>query len=179
MLKTLLWDMDGVLANWCKHVCDTFGHDYDDTIKNWNGGYEVADQFKISEAELWSRIDKISDWWETIPPYEWLPELLKIAKHYPSYICSAPSRSPNCVSGKVKWLKQHTKFDRNIVLTPHKWLLAKENTILIDDSDKKIDDFKAAGGNTILFPQPWNSGGYHPEPAKYVIEQILRIGGDD
>ena len=46
---------------------------------------------------------------------------------------------------------------RRYALTPQKHLLAGPNRILIDDNDRNIEAFRAAGGIGILFPQPWNA----------------------
>jgi hypothetical protein len=38
-----------------------------------------------------------------------------------------------------------------------KFLCAKPDNILIDDSDKNCNSFIKAGGKAILVPQPWNN----------------------
>lgn len=48
---------------------------------------------------------------------------------------------------------------RNVVFTPAKYLCAAPNRVLIDDTEKKISEFHACGGNTILFPQLYNFAG--------------------
>ena len=73
------------------------------------------------------------------------------------HISTSPSRAPASSMGKVHWLQQF--FDprfRQYMLGSHKYLMAKPGVVLIDDSDVKCTKFIEAGGDAIVFPQPWN-----------------------
>lgn len=49
------------------------------------------------------------------------------------------------------------------------------NQILIDDRDKNVDHFIAAGGNAILFPQVWNSNHAVQDRMKFVADELGRL----
>jgi len=74
-------------------------------------------------------------------------------------ILSSPSDLPACVEGKVEWLHRFTRNPRykDFMLGRRKYLCAAPGRILVDDSQHNIDAFRKAGGEGIVFPQPWNS----------------------
>lgn len=172
----LFFDMDGVLANFNKAVCETFGHDHKVVIENWSDDWAICSQLGITKGQMWKKIDAIHDWWEHIPPHDWLKSLLNLADRYESYILSAPHITPSCASGKIAWLNKHTKFNGRVILTKHKYLCAAPNRVLIDDNDLKCKEFKEAGGHVILFPQVWNSNRqFADDPITYVFNELERI----
>ena len=46
-----------------------------------------------------------------------------------------------------------------------KQLLAGKNRILIDDSQRNVEQWKQAGGRAVLVPQPWNWADPVPQDA--------------
>ena len=69
--------------------------------------------------------------------------------------CTAPSRNPLCIVGKSMWLDRYFPKVKRI-FTSEKYFCADPQTILIDDTDAKIEKFRKHGGRTVTFPQPWN-----------------------
>jgi hypothetical protein len=62
---------------------------------------------------------------------------------------------------------------RNYVMGPAKHLCANSKHVLIDDYDRNINNFKAAGGHTILFPQFWNvAHDFQGDKLKHVKDRI-------
>ena len=51
--------------------------------------------------------------------------------------------------------------------------LANYNTVLIDDDKTNCDEFRAAGGKSVLFPQPWNNAPYDTDYVFGYIEDII------
>jgi 5'(3')-deoxyribonucleotidase len=159
----LLLDMDGCICNWLGGVCKVFNKDYEQILANWTlGSFGVDKELGISEDEMWDEINKNETFWEDLEPYPHTQELLSLLKSYGSiYICTAPSRNPACAAGKMKWLQKHLpEIGRDFVITPQKWLLAKHGTVLVDDTDKVVDEFFKHGGSIVRFPQRWNIN-YH------------------
>ena len=66
--------------------------------------------------------------------------------------------NPGSWPGKVEWVHRYFRtFEKRLIITQApKSLLAKPDTLLIDDRDKNIEEFIAAGGQAILVPRPWN-----------------------
>jgi 5'(3')-deoxyribonucleotidase len=174
--KIILIDLDGVLAHFNKAVSDVFNIDYSNIEDNWTpGNWSIATELKLSEGEIWARINKIETFWEDIELYPYAKNLVKYLKSkYEVNVCTSPSYQVHCATGKMKWLLKHKfGFGRNIVITPQKHLLAGPNKVLIDDMDANCDKFKKHGGETILFPQVWNSGGKFDGDRLEYIKSVL------
>jgi len=90
-------------------------------------------------------------------------------------ICTDASWTPYAPEGKHEWLHEHGFKDLGPrVLTREKWLLAQPGAILIDDSPKQVEDFRACGGHAVLVPRLWNDGGEQPaeDTFRYIRSQV-------
>ncbi len=54
----------------------------------------------------------------------------------------------------------------------HKVRLAHPKAILVDDGDGNIEKFNQRGGNGVIFPSYWNSGGTTDNPMAVVLDRI-------
>lgn len=151
-------DMDGVLVDMVSGAFKSLNitdykippMEYDMT--KWEG-------VNLSTRDFWDAIDKTNEhFWANLDKYLWSDELVKLCEQYGDlFILTAPSRNPYCLAGKMMWIKKYyPQLVRKIIITPHKYLCAARNRILIDDTDAKIEKFAKHGGKTILFPQLWN-----------------------
>jgi 5'(3')-deoxyribonucleotidase len=152
----ILLDMDGVLANFVS-ASITAAHlpIAEEDVVDW-------DYYKpfCTLNQFWQRIGTLPYFWIKLEKYEWADELFKMCSLMAkTVIATSPSRCSACPSEKVNWLREQgylTADSTDYMLGPHKELMARENTILIDDSDRNIEAFRAAGGRAITFPQKWN-----------------------
>lgn len=152
--KVILLDMDGVCCDFVGAVCKLFGRDPAE-VSSWN----ISDDLGVSPSVFWTAINsRGSTFWETLKPLPWFEELYKTCTEIaPTCFCSAPTRSPNCVAGKLAWLQ--ARFGdtfRDYIFTARKELLARPGVLLIDDRRKNVERFLAAGGDGVLFPRPWS-----------------------
>lgn len=164
-------DVDGVLANWVEGIqlaaginpstWDTVGH----------GLLPTNQQEKIDAAMC------VKSFWVGLSRYPWADDLYtECKKHGEVVFCTQPFDSPNCLAGKYEWLANHfgATMDR-IVLMRNKWRLANPRALLIDDNVENCNRFQWAGGHSIIFPQPWNSGDLilsDPETRENTLQQI-------
>lgn len=161
MLKILL-DMDGVLCRWEKGVCDLFGLDYAQVMHDWTPGeFDIEHVIGVSEDDVWKAIDSAGEqWWANLEEYPWSRRLYgDCTKYGDTYFVTSPSQHPSSLSGKLLWMQRFTgdpKF-RNYMVGPKKYLCARHDQVLVDDSDKNINEFRRRGGFGILFPRPSNS----------------------
>ena len=96
-------------------------------------------------------MDQLSDdgFWryengQWVPSEKQLEALSQGAKPYVE-----ESFDPNCIPGKTKWLRTNVgvSTDRiNLVRRVQKQNFANKNSLLIDDYNKNISDFKKRGG---------------------------------
>lgn len=150
-------DMDGVLCNFEKRFQDL------------NKEHLTSSEYesKYGDKSIWPIIDADGEaYWTEMP---WMPdgqEMWQYVEKYNPTILSAPSRNPTSKSGKVQWLENHIKLPNyqvqtkakqgwdgvsKIILNSDKWRYATGSMdVLIDDTPKKIDGWRHAGGTGIL-----------------------------
>jgi 5'(3')-deoxyribonucleotidase len=148
-------DLDGVCCDFAGAAAAACGHPTH-RIDKW----DFFSDFGMTVDEFWKAVDaKGGAFWENLKEHAWFPSLYScLCKQGPVYFISAPSRSPNCLWGKQRWLQNRLGTDfTNYIFTQHKHLFAAPGRILIDDSEKNVQEWREAGGTALLFPQPWNS----------------------
>ena len=166
-LFKLFVDMDGVLCDFIKRFKELEENTENLTIDQYINKHGVKAAWKIVD-------DNGLKWWSHM---EWMPDGKELWDHVLQYnpcILSSPSRSRDSVNGKAIWCrrelgltqkeptvspKQHKDPEHNrwgedtkMIINTQKDLFAKrfENSILIDDTKKKIDGWVANGGIGIL-----------------------------
>ncbi len=130
-------DLDGVLTNFDKGYydltgIDITGHHYDD-------------------KQFWEPINKAGyDFWINL---EWTDDGKKLwnyVKKYNPQILSAPSKQNDSRIGKHDWVKRELPGTHLILRSAqHKCEFASPNSILIDDNETNIKQWKNAGGIAI------------------------------
>lgn len=127
-------DMDGVLSDF-----DTHGHAH--------GKYDAKGQPKWNELDF--------NWWATMPAFDGMKEFYADLKTIGNVrMLTSPTLSSECYRGKAEWVeKQWGKWglqDLIICRAGDKQFFARPNHILVDDRQKNIDEWVAAGGIGIL-----------------------------
>lgn len=178
----ILLDMDGVCVNFVKGVCEAVGRDYDATLKTWpKGEYDICKVLDVPPDDIWKVIGtKGRGFWKSLEPYPWFSKLYRLlsdlwpqAEEAKVFFATSPSWTPSSFSGKILWLQDRFGHEFcNYVFTPHKTLLARPFTVLIDDNDEHVEAFKRAGGAAILFPQPWNTAPETEDAVHYTMNKI-------
>jgi len=134
----------------------------------------VGGNFSKADRETrWSIINQIKGFWANVG---WKPNAKRLYDfiiRYDAHVLSAfTGRDPTSKVGKMKWLKKNTKFKRanvHLVLRSQKKSYAKTKdekpNVLIDDYDKNIREWEAAGGIGI----------HHTDVGK-TISELKRLG---
>lgn len=175
-IKRVLLDLDGVLVDFNGSVQRLFGV-RDIEVLDWS----LEKYIGVSEKEMWSRIDEQGPYfWANLPRYPWYAELMATVLDYDFTIATTPSKDPYSAYGKRLWLQQNLGREfTNYMIGKQKWLMARQDTVLIDDKDDNCKAFEQHGGHAIVFPQPWNS---RRDVARanlrmqYVKERLSEIG---
>lgn len=158
-MSTILLDMDGVIADFVGGVCQLFNRM--DLKEKWpNGVYELKEALGVSNNEIWRKINEAGpDFWNNLGYLDRGLVLYEkcLRAGMEVVICTSPSLDPSCVAGKLSWLQTLMgRGFRNYMFGCKKELMAGAG-ILIDDNDYNVTRFCDAGGQAILYPQPWNS----------------------
>ena len=146
----ILVDMDGVLVDFYSAACKT--HKRYDHPKGSSYLHKI---WGITKEQFWEPLDNRS-WWANLKPTVEFDEIIDQVSSYTYCVCSSPSGRPEVAAGKVEWLKKYLP-DTPWILTREKYILADDDTLLIDDSDYQVKSFVKAGGKALLIPRAWNS----------------------
>jgi len=159
-------DMDGVLVNFLKGIEKKLGHPHSETRYQKDSAYR---------KRFWSTIMKYSkdghEFWFELEPMDDMRELWNYVKKYDPEILTATGTSTKKNAGeqKRKWIKKHLGSGVKVNVTEHGSQkgpeFGGENKILIDDQQKSIKPWKAAGGVGIL----------HTSAAK-TIKRLKKLG---
>lgn len=168
-------DLDGVLANFCQAACDLHAPGtIDEYIVNYGRVVDInAHPYKqleiglgVSYEEFWDGITNAGEtFWvnmDILPYAIELWERLNDALPGQVSILTSPGAgvtAAESASGKYQWVFEHLGEDapyRTIVCpAPLKHHLAQSaggSNILIDDYDKNVEQWNAAGGRAIQWP---------------------------
>lgn len=131
----VLIDLDGVLADFALHA--------------QNHG-KMDDQDKVK----WNELDH--DWWASMPAFDGAKKFYDdLATMTNTSFLTTPSMGVECFSGKAAWLKSFVperswSILKDLIICSKKHLLATPSRILIDDREKNVAEWQAAGGIGIL-----------------------------
>lgn len=154
-------DLDGVLADFAAGVARLFGVDKDLVVKFGDRSHEAVG---LSQSEFWRRLYADGQkWWVDLPPYPWAARLVEACDAAgEAWIATSPPKDCTTVGGgKLEWLKRFVPEvykNRRYFIGSRKHILAAPGRVLVDDNLSKCEDFRRAGGQAVLFPQPWNGG---------------------
>lgn len=154
-------DLDGVLVDFVGGVMRDAGKPVAlrDDVTSWDG---IPDVLGCTDAEMW-RVLAVDDFgltfWRDLPWLEHGRELFaRLVDMASVTIMSAPCHDPNSAAGKLRWIEREIpSHARRYALTPCKAVFARPGAILVDDSGRNVDEFRAAGGRAFLWPATWNS----------------------
>lgn len=178
MVNYICLDIDGVMANWHKPCAELFGLTEDELMRRWPPmEFDIEHALGVTSEELWRRVDGGgAAYWADLEETPWARRLYDYCKSVaPTIFLTTPSHHPPSLAGKVEWMKRFTGNDkfRDYLIGQKKFMCAKPGTVLVDDADKNIDKFVAAGGHGITFPRIWNCMYAHDgDPCDFVISQI-------
>ena len=91
------------------------------------------------------------------------------------YLLTAPMPNLESASGKMMWVYENLPIylKRTIITQAPKHLLARPDTLLIDDKDENVDGFREAGGKAILINRPWNRGHLNADKTVQMLQEFL------
>lgn len=146
-------DLDGIIRDFVQGVIDKFNLNIThQDINEWNW---FEKNMNMSASEFWEQLDY--DFWVNLPKTPLADEVLELVNSFKPVILTSPTL--NSAGSAQAWIRKNLPdyFDsKRYLIGPAKWACANEDSLLIDDSDRNINEFECAGGKAILFPAPWN-----------------------
>lgn len=176
-IKTVFLDVDGILANFRKGIHDAFDKPYDyPTLSSrwefWDDWPDVT--FEMVNAacttSFWQNLEWMHD------GHDILQAVLNKFSAKQIYLLTAPMPNIESPTGKWMWIQDNlsTYLKRIIITQAPKHLLARPDTLLIDDKNENIDKFIEAGGRGLLVNRPWNRYRQGLDSSLEVVELLLK-----
>lgn len=170
MIKTVYFDMDGVLADWVSGFEKLFPEiaysDYNALSKKEQDIYRLE-------------IDGNGRFYRELRPFTKVITALKHLKslaYQVEILSSVGEMYPECViKQKRAWLAEHVSGDivsHFVNKSEHKARYARDNTLLLDDRAKSVDPFLAAGGRSLVFY------GCQVKAPQEVVDTVLQMFED-
>lgn len=161
-------DMDGVLADFQGAACKVHSKlPVADLIRlrHWEPQeWLMWKVFGVTQEKFWQLIDEAPNFWHDMPKTSFCDAVVNLARGLTDTVrvLSTPHDNDNSYAGKRHWCRFNlpgikVTLNEDEPGQSSKALLAKPGRLLLDDSDKNVDAFRAAGGSAILIPQHWNS----------------------
>lgn len=164
--------MDGVITDFVGGVCRAFNkpNPYPKETRDysfWNAWPEISfkDVNAICNQEFWHNLEWAHDGREILDAIRKTLGLEKV------YFVTYPMLNIESPTGKWLWVRDNLPIylKHTIITQAPKSLLAKSDTLLIDDKDENVEEFVKAGGYGILINRPWNKG---YERADHTVEDL-------
>lgn len=149
-------DMDGVLSDFNKH------------FKNRHGVLPSEYEAENDSDLFWEAVYEEPRFFETMPIMSNAKKLWNFCQRLAKgnvVILSSPSRvnSQLCVLQKRTWIDRHIGYDTPAIFESNKAKYAGSGRLLIDDTPKKIDAWRKAGGIGCLYKD-------YDSAIKYIVE---------
>lgn len=170
MINTVFLDMDGIITNFNKAVCEKFDLPYPPQVYHFFP--EIRSQVNdFCDNSFWQNLEWMDDGRDILRAITDVFEPEKI------YLLTKIMPNTETASGKMIWIQNNLPFysDRVILMTlgVPKSLLARPDTLLIEDCDKYVDEFRKAGGKALLVPRPWNRAHFQANRTVEIVEEFL------
>jgi len=141
--------------------------DLDGVVADWVAGFEAAFDININEFNELDKAERHE--YKKLLSYDFFRNLPVIAHGVAMFndyvaehgienvaILSAHGdyNVTEVIEAKIEWVKEHLSADVAVFLVPKledKAFFATEDDLLIDDRERAVDAFVAAGGRAILF----------------------------
>lgn len=159
-------DMDGVVCDFVRAALELHvgtSYEIEMILNEWpKGEYRIERVLGISTDQFWEPIASCGeDFWALLNELHSGMQLVESLRedNRKFVFLTSPAMCSSSSSGKVRWLQRRFGADfRDYILCPtSKSLLAGPGRVLVDDSDRNCEEWKACGGTSIVWPQPWNS----------------------
>ena len=160
----ILLDLDGVLVDFVGGACRIHGRPdpfAEPLIPEVVGNFSMDKIWGMGLDTFWKPMKMPSFWkgLEFMPDAKEILELCEQAVGMDNVcLLTSPSRGSGPVVGKINWIEKNMpEYSRRYLIGPAKQFCAGPDSVLVDDSNRNIEDFVEAGGNVILVPRAWNS----------------------
>jgi len=154
-------DMDGVLDDFVGAACREHVRPCYDKPEHY-GIFDMEKIWGITPKAFWSKLDVDAyKFWRRLEKTPEADEIVQLAIDTFGVenvaILTAAAMHPMCAAAKRDWIREYyPQFEKRIIYAQAKGFVGGPKKVLIDDRDRNIEDWEAAGGVGILVPRLWN-----------------------
>jgi 5'(3')-deoxyribonucleotidase len=182
-INRVFLDMDGVLVDWLNGIREFAGkpESFYDCFRTAPEtlGHEAMDKLFGGREKLGQiQNERPVEWWLNLKFFPWAEYLIsEVKKNFPVAFLTSPGHCANAAAAKVLWQQKHYP-EIPIIICKHKYLVADEGKVLIDDDAWQTSRFDQAKGFAIQFPNQFRMEQHKLDVIKSsVIDEIIdRIG---
>lgn len=174
-----LLDMDGVIADFMTQLAVYHGRPSPYVDSSAYGIWDTEKLWGITVEQFWApiKVDSLA-FWKMIPKTPEADAIVALVSatfgEANVAILTAPSDDAGAVPGKRSWIRRnYPQFEKRMIFGSAKEFLAAPYRVLVDDRDKNCEQFRAAGGRSILIPRLWNSRHPYADQALDVLQEEL------
>lgn len=147
-VKRIFLDVDGVIANWSKSICENLKVEYP---KNQIFPYQrwLAEVIDVKDIYQYTNT---FEFWDKLEKFPWSDGLVNLVDKsgIEWRFLTKPMKAPNCFSGKASWImKNYPKhWEKLWIATGTKSAICRgEGDLLIDDDvEKNLVEWEERGG---------------------------------
>lgn len=161
-------DMDGVVADFTAGLCRAFGIPFTNYPYSMpHGLWDYVEYVEQRHGVTWDQVKQVvgtSDFWAKLPELPGALTLFAKLQKYDLHFLTTPTGDPMAVfDGKREWLEDRdwaAPHDGSMILLEKgetKEQYARPDSVLLDDQDMNVQEFRHGGGRAILVPRPWNN----------------------
>jgi hypothetical protein len=178
-MKTIFLDVDGVIADFVGGVRRLYGMPDDWVPRRYDIAAELGVSWEMITKEIavsrwfWNELDVCAD------GAEFAAAVVDMSEGFNVVPLTKPMHG--CDSfyiERVDWLESNFNQLSYPIFAHDKSPIAAPGKLLIDDCDENINAWRAAGGQAILWPRPWNSAGIAGVDEKkmpFYLDQVRRF----
>lgn len=161
MFSTIYLDLDDVLVDFDRAMCQVMGMQYEEAMRIRDGRWCISEWGGVRREDLFKEIDKYGfSFWSELKSHHWMESLIDSTLDYADNVCIATCPGPFRYSrwGKRCWYVRQVwgRYPVDIRINSAKEEYAEEGTLLVDDKPENCRKFKDAGGEALLFPSYGN-----------------------
>jgi 5'(3')-deoxyribonucleotidase len=182
MKPTIYLDMDGVCTDFASAGIRANGRDPTQVLATWDQSFRGEFlPYKVMELDrdaYWEAIARQGEsFWINLQEYEWYPKLVcSLLEMGEVVFLTSGIYEPRSLSGKLIWLQHRFGNDfQGYIFTAKKYLLANPWSILIDDYELNVTEFRQHGGQAVLFPQIWNSNCMINNKIEFTLKSVRQL----
>ena len=179
--RTILLDVDGILADFIRGTCKLYGWDHAALMADWprDDPWDYYKRYRMTMGDFYGGIERAgAAFWEWLEQYPHARRFYDFCRgQCPTTFCTTPSPCPEGLAGKYRWLRRFTdrRELRDVVFTFDKAMLARPGVLLVDDSDANVARYRAAGGDAVLWPALWNARHAESDKAERIVREEIKV----